>query len=905
MPSLLADTQSAGDVVGFTIALIAIIQASAWYLEREPGMPWFAAASLFSAWLVVSDGVTSYPDVKPPVESLLTMYAVRGLYALGLTAYLRLRWRVRLAAIAVLVLPAAAFALAIVGGAPVLHLTVALPLLWADFGMAALCLAWARREPGVGHGVLALAPLVGPCCSLIEPWRGRGLHFNQNSPAAAIGFGLVVLVVSLIRRSRARCVAQAQAEKMSSYYAALSQMNLTTLRIKEPAALYGEICRLCVESARAKMACVYLADGFLVRRAAAAGEAVQILERLASPWDIRTEEGRTSYTAEVLSRGERIVSNDYQNDPRAGPWMDLAVQHDVHAVAFLPLRRGGRTTATLMVGAGAAGFFDDALVRLLDEMTADISFALDNLDREARHRESAREVEAGLERFTRLFQAAPVASAIISVDEQRILDVNDAMCELHRATREQLIGRTTDSLAYRAVSEDRERFYDCLRQHGRIRNMPVRMTDGRRRMHVELMNAEPIEHLGKRCFIFMSLDITDMHAAEEARRALDEAQSASDAKTRFLSSISHELRTPLNAVLGFSGLLRLEAADRLTPGQLAHLDHVQQAGWHLLRLINDVLDLSRIEAGQFAIDMVAVELGALLDEAIQMSQPLASHGRIELHAVHPAGARTWALADPTRLRQVMLNLLSNGIKYNRADGQVRVAVSQHGGHARIEVEDTGIGMSAEQLAHLFEPFNRLGRDREGFEGTGIGLSLTRQLMHLMGGEVHVDSHEGRGTRIALTLPLAEAPQGEVRDAAEASTTRAEGQGAAPRGTVLYIEDNAVNSLLVEQLLARWPDVRFIRAMDGITGLEMARTLQPSLVLMDLQLPDIDGMELLGRLRSDATLAETPVIVLSASALPEDIVRARARGASDYWTKPLDFPQFLAGVARVLDGAPVD
>ena len=904
MSSLIADPQSASDIVAFTIALIAIIQAGAWYLEREPGMPWFAAGSLLSAWLVMTGGAVSRPGVAPSAESLLVMYVVRGLFAFGLTGYFRFSRRARVAVVAALVLPAAAFGLAILAGTPGARLPVALPLLWADIGMALLCFAWARREPGAGNGVLGLAPLLGPGMALLDPWRGQGPgpHLNHDFPAAAIGFGLVVLVVSLMRRSRASRVAQAQAEKMSRYYAALSRMSQATLRIKEPAALYTEICRICVDSAQARMACVYVADGFLVHRAAMAGEAAHVLERLPPTWDARTEEGRNSHTVQVLRSGERSVSNDYWNDPKAGPWLEVAIRHGIRAIAFLPLRRGGQTVASLMVGAGEVGLFDDALLRLIDEMTAEISFALDSLDREARHLASVREVEAGLERFARLFQTAPIASAIISVDERRVIDVNDALCELHRSTRDQLIGRTTESLAYRAVSEDRERFYDCLKQHGRVRNMPVRMSDGDRREHVELMNAEPIEYMGRPCFIFMSLDISDMRAAEEARRALDAAQAASDAKTRFLSSISHELRTPLNAVLGFSGLLRLEAADRLTPGQLAQLDHVQQAGWHLLRLINDVLDLSRIEAGQFGIDASAVELAPLLDEAIQMSQPLASQGRIELAAGYRGAPRAWVLADPTRLRQVLLNLLSNGIKYNRADGRVDVRVSRREGHARIEVSDTGIGMSAEQLAHLFEPFNRLGRERQGFEGTGIGLSLTRQLMHLMGGEVHVDSSEGRGTRIALTLPLADAPSPAAAGAAPA---HADPPGAAPRGTVLYIEDNAVNSMLVEQLLARWPEVRFIRAMDGASGLQMARTLRPDLVLMDLQLPDLDGFELLERLREDAALRDTPLIVLSASAMPGDIAQARARGATDYWTKPLDFKHFLAGVARALDGAAVD
>jgi len=355
-------------------------------------------------------------------------------------------------------------------------------------------------------------------------------------------------------------------------------------------------------------------------------------------------------------------------------------------------------------------------------------------------------------------------------------------------------------------------------------------------------------------------------------------------------------------VLGFSGLLRHEAATRLTVQELAQLDHVQQAGWHLLRLINDVLDLSRIEAGQFGVNVRGLELAPVLDEALQMSQPLAAEAGVTLHADYRDESPIWALADPTRLRQVVLNVISNAIKYNRPLGSVHLCAMRRGDGTVIEVADTGLGMSEQQLAHLFEPFNRLGRERRGIEGTGIGLSLTRQLMQLMNGGVEVSSEEGCGTRVTLTLPCANGPQEPTTVATADRADATSPVEPAPHGTVLYIEDNAVNTLLVEQLLARWEGVRFVAASDGATGIQVALALRPDLVLLDLQLPDLDGLDVLSRLRGHEALSTTPIVVLSASAMPESITQARNRGATDYWTKPLDFQRFLAGIATLLPRA---
>ena len=897
-----ADPDSAAAViVVFTIGLIASMQAVAWLRQREPGMQWFAAASLVTTILVATGRLSTRDGAAPDVATLLAMYGVRGLFALGLTACLDDTPRMRRLTIVVLTVPLFACGALLLAGVDAAGLWAALPMIWVDVGLAVACLAAARRRPGAGHGVMAIAPLVAPVSVLLAVAGGRPAQPALHFTIGAIGFGIIVLVVSLMRRTADSRLAQAQAQRMASYYATVSRTNQAIGRTKDRVALYEAVCDICVDAAQARLACVFEADGHFARRMAAAGPAAGLFASMTSPLDTSTPEGGASFPARVLRTGQRVICDDIQKTPPASVWPSHAHAQGFHAMAFLPLRRGGRTVATLMIASGEPGIFDASMVHLLDELTADISGALDGFDREAERLESARQVKAGLERFARLFETAPVASAIISIAERRVLDVNEAMCRSHGVSREQLVGRTTDTLAMHAVTAERERFYEMLAREGRVRNLVVNMVDAQGRTHAELMNAEPIDYLGQPCVIFMSLDVSDMQAAERARDALEEAEAASRAKTQFLSSMSHELRTPLNAVLGFSGLLRHEAAARLAPHQLEQLDHIQQAGWHLLRLINDVLDVSRIEAGQFGIELRGVELAPLVAEAIQMSQPLAMGAGITLHAVRADGPAAWALADPTRLRQVLLNLLSNAVKYNREDGSIEVGVARRGGEVRIEVVDTGVGMDAQQLAHLFEPFNRLGRDRQGYEGTGIGLALARQLMLLMNGQVHVTSEPGRGTRVVLTLP----------DAAGATPAPATPAGrpdahalAAPVGSVLYIEDNAVNALLVEQLLARWDGVRLSVAADGHGGLKMAAALQPDLVLLDMQLPDLDGIEVLRRLRADEALRDTPVIVLSASAMPEEIALARSCGATDYWTKPLDFQRFLAGIARTLGSVPV-
>jgi len=401
------------------------------------------------------------------------------------------------------------------------------------------------------------------------------------------------------------------------------------------------------------------------------------------------------------------------------------------------------------------------------------------------------------------------------------------------------------------------------------------------------------------------LDLTARKKAEAEASARQAAEAANRAKTEFLWRMSHELRTPLNAVLGFSQLLRSEAHEQLSPQQRVQLEHIHRAGWHLLALINDVLDVSRIETGQLMVQPQALALGPLLEESLSLSAPLAQSQGVTLAAPEHSGPAAWVLADPIRLRQVLINLLSNAVKYNRPGGQVRIRteVSLDGADVLIDVIDDGIGMTREQLDHLYEPFNRLGRERGGVEGTGIGLALTRQLVRLMQGRLDVDSESGRGTRVRIWLP-AHAPAA-AREApslaapARALATGEHGGAASPSGVVLYIEDNPVNLLLVEHLLARWSGVHLVQAEDGKSGIELTRSLRPDLVLLDMQLPDMDGLAVLQCLRRDPATRDLAIVALSASAMPEAVSQARAAGVVDYWTKPLDCDRFLADVHRLL------
>ena len=395
-------------------------------------------------------------------------------------------------------------------------------------------------------------------------------------------------------------------------------------------------------------------------------------------------------------------------------------------------------------------------------------------------------------------------------------------------------------------------------------------------------------------------DITERKAAQVAALAAkEEAERANRAKSEFLSRMSHELRTPLNAVLGFAQLLEVDRQDPLSEAQRSRVQDLQRGGRHLLGLINDVLDIARIEAGTLQLALVPVELGAMAQECLNLVQSLCTEQGIELQVL-PLPA-SWVLADPMRLRQVMLNLLSNAIKYNRPDGQVTLSWCTDGPQLRIAVRDTGPGLSDGQQEKLFRAFERLQADRTGVEGTGIGLALSKWLVDLMQGSIGVDSVPGEGSEFWFTLQQAAAPELAL-PALVPSPTEAAATGDSPWRDVLYIEDNEVNQILMQGMLSQRPRVRLRLASMPLDGLAQAVRQMPDLVLLDIQLPGMDGFEVLRRLRAHEAehgLPTVPVVAVSANAMPEDRSRAAVAGFADYVTKPIDLPLLLAAVDRLL------
>jgi PAS domain S-box-containing protein len=402
--------------------------------------------------------------------------------------------------------------------------------------------------------------------------------------------------------------------------------------------------------------------------------------------------------------------------------------------------------------------------------------------------------------------------------------------------------------------------------------------------------------------IGVNWDITDTRTAQIAREEKALAQRESQAKSQFLSRMSHELRTPLNAVLGFAQLLLVDGEKVSAQTRTRRLEQIHSAGQHLLSLINDVLELSSLEGGELRVAALAVPLAPLVAETLPLVEKLARQRKVKLRTAALQGV---ALADPTRLRQVLLNLLTNAVKYNREGGTVTVE-SEPGEHGVVlRVSDTGRGMSEVQVREVFEPFNRLGLEREGIEGTGIGLSIVKALVERMGGSVQVYSTPGQGSRFEVHLgacvpAVAPAPGAPMpQDAATPPATRTPGE----RARLLYIEDNPVNVLIVQELVAHRPNLSIDIAPDGLSGVSQATHSPPDLILVDMQLPDIDGLEVLRRLRAQPETAGIPCISLSANAMPEDIERALQAGFADYWTKPLDFRLFMSSLDSLFGPLP--
>ena len=386
-------------------------------------------------------------------------------------------------------------------------------------------------------------------------------------------------------------------------------------------------------------------------------------------------------------------------------------------------------------------------------------------------------------------------------------------------------------------------------------------------------------------------DMTERRAVQEAERAArSAAERANRVKTEFLSGMSHELRTPLNAVLGFAQVLEL---DDMTAMQRDAVRQITKAGQLLLNLVDELLDISRIEAEQMTVSLEPVHLGELIGECLELIRPLAVEHGIRIVAPPRRTERIYVTADQQRLKQVVMNLLSNAVKYNRPDGTVVVGFGAVDGHVEVAFTDTGKGIAPADIERLFVPFERLGAAQTGVSGTGLGLALSDRLVQLMRGSIIVESTVDEGSTFRVQLERAEAPELPA------------GHDGAPTNdpatsTVLYIEDNLANLHLVETLLSRIGTIEVITAMQGQLGLELARTHRPDLILLDLHLPDMDGEDIARVLRGDEVTRDIPVVVLSADAYSSVRRRLLAIGVDAYLTKPFKVTEMTELVARLLE-----
>jgi PAS domain S-box-containing protein len=503
-----------------------------------------------------------------------------------------------------------------------------------------------------------------------------------------------------------------------------------------------------------------------------------------------------------------------------------------------------------------------------------------------------------------------IVDGLVVIDDQAtIVAVNPAVVELFGYSEEELLGQNVKILMPHKYAVEHDGYVSAYNTTGQAKIIGLgREVEGKRKDGSEFPMYLAVSRFNEGGQRFYCGIVRDMTIEKDIRESLldakEAAESSSQAKTKFLSSISHEVRTPLNAILGFSQLLETTFKDKLSEDQKDYFGHIQKSGEHLLALITEVLEMSHIESGKLRLSIERIDAVSVLEDSLSMVSPVAEKYEVSIHQEIKLPPSTAVRADRVRLKQALINLGTNAIKYNRRGGRAswRVTLSDNG-YVRYEVTDTGFGISAEQSKALYEPFNRLGREASTVEGTGIGLSVTKTLVEAMEGILDYESIEGVGTKFWIELPVAVMSVEGIEEAEQTADQAFEpiqikGEGGVP-ATILYIEDNPANMVLMQRFLSKLQGVKMLHAKTAEIGLQTVQEQKVDLILMDLNLPGMNGFEAQLELSRDERTKNIPVVAVSADVNPTTIKRAMNMGFKKFISKPFNLSEAQQTIRSVL------
>ncbi|SEQ40406.1 PAS domain S-box-containing protein [Ectothiorhodospira magna] len=736
---------------------------------------------------------------------------------------------------------------------------------------------------------------------------GQLRHIEHQCQAIVDERGVYLGRRGVNRDITARKQAQDQLAQVTRLYRTRTEVNQAITRLEDDTPLLHTTARIAVEQGGFR-ACLFIdppAPGKTPKIRVHHGLAPN--PRAAIPLDTLWETLRERPWTVI--HGHPLIQEDCAAPSVPRAWRHWSAQEGITSAGHFPLFVGDELMAMVSFLATDPHHFTPQVVDLLKGVMADLSNALHHMGRERQRK--AREAE-----FQRQQTEARTFTQAIIDSLQANICVLDSTGTIIAVNRSWIHFAHADKAPKERVSQGMNYLEICDRAAAQGHVEAQRIAAGMRRVmsgalnlyedeyHLDsatyMIRVTPLTHdTGQqRRLVISHLDITELKRNEIALRdAKEEAERASQAKSEFLSSMSHELRTPMNAVLGFAQLLEIDPA--LTQEQQEQVQEILRGGRHLLGLINQVLDLAAVESGRIELSLENVPLEAIMDECITLVRPLARERQIQIQQDCPPDCV--ALADPLRLKQIVINLLSNGIKYNRSQGllEIRATVSPNGHQVMVTVKDTGQGIAPERMKELFQPFNRLDANPLETEGTGIGLAISRRLVETMDGTIEVKSEPGQGSTFMVHLPRGTIlPDDEASGPATASDSQDPLTQAAH--TILHIDDNPANIRLVAQMLRHHGQLQLLNSPNPRLGLELASAHQPDLILLDINMPELDGYQVLRQLRANPHTTRIPVIAVTAFATERDMARGRAAGFDAYLTKPLDIPLFLQTVDVLLD-----